>query len=159
MTALSHLRFANLALMSLAVATLTACGGSSEADTSEAAAPVGAASPTPAPGVAPTPPAPTPPAPGPAPTPPPPLPPAAVGSATLQWSASSDSRVVGYRVYWGTTSRAYQAKGNGAPANGGNISHLVGGLQSKRTYYFAVTAYDNNGSESDFSAEATKTIP
>jgi hypothetical protein len=30
---------------------------------------------------------------------------------------------------------------------------------SKRTYYFAVTAYDNSGNESDFSAEATKTIP
>ena len=77
----------------------------------------------------------------------------------MQWSASSDSRVVGYRVYWGTNSHAYQARGNGAPANGGNTSHVVGGLVSKQIYYFAVTAYDNNGNESDFSTEATKTIP
>jgi hypothetical protein len=36
---------------------------------------------------------------------------------------------------------------------------LVSGLPSKRTYFFAVTAYDNAGNESAFSAEATKTIP
>jgi hypothetical protein len=96
--------------------------------------------------------------PPPSPPPPPPPAPPAVGTATLQWSASSDSRVVGYRVYWGTTSRGYQARGTGAPANGGT-SHLVGNLPSKKTYYFAVTAYDNANNESDFSAEATKTIP
>ena len=76
----------------------------------------------------------------------------------LQWSASSDSRVVGYRVYWGTASRSYQTRGTGAPANGGT-SHVVGNLTSGRTYYFAVTAYDNAGSESAFSAEASKAIP
>jgi hypothetical protein len=64
--------------------------------------------------------------------------------------------VVGYRVYWGTASRTY---GTSAPANGGNTSYIVGGLPSKKTYYFAVTALDNAGNESAFSAEATKTIP
>jgi fibronectin type 3 domain-containing protein len=78
-----------------------------------------------------------------------------VGSATLQWSASSDSRVVGYRVYWGTTSRGYQQ----SLAAGAGTSYLVPNLPSGRTYYFAVTAYDNNGNESEFSAEASKTIP
>jgi Fibronectin type III domain len=195
MTASSHRRLANLALLSLAVATLAACGGGSESDTTDGAAPVGASSPTPSPGPAPTPPAPTPPAPtppspgpapspvppppprappppgpapapAPVPTPPPPAPapapappPATVGSATLQWSPSSDTRVIGYRVYWGTASGTYQARGTGAPPNGGSTSHVVGGLVSKRTYYFAVTAYDNGGNESAFSAEATKTIP
>ncbi len=89
----------------------------------------------------------------------PPPPPPTVGSATLQWSASSDSRVAGYRVYWGTNPRAYQqALGSGARASAGT-NHVVGNLPSGRTYYFAVTAYDNNGAESAFSAEATKTIP
>ncbi len=103
------------------------------------------------------------PVPSPPPPPPPPPPPAhapaVVGSATLQWSASSDSRVIGYRVYWGTTSGGYQARGTGAQPNGGSTSHLIGGLLSKQTYYFAVTAYDNAGNESAFSTEATKTIP
>jgi fibronectin type 3 domain-containing protein len=66
--------------------------------------------------------------------------------------------VVGYRVYWGTASRAYQPRGNGTLAGAGN-SYVVGSLQSGRTYYFAVTAYDAAGTESDFSAEATKSIP
>jgi fibronectin type 3 domain-containing protein len=66
--------------------------------------------------------------------------------------------VVGYRVYWGTASRAYQPRGSGTLAGAGN-SYVVGNLQSGRTYYFAVTAYDGAGTESDFSAEATKTIP
>ena len=90
----------------------------------------------------------------PVPSPPPPPPPA-VGSATLQWSASSDSRVAGYRVYWGTASRNYQQSlGAGAVT-----SKVVGDLPSGRTYYFAVTAYDSSGAESAYSAEATKTIP
>jgi fibronectin type 3 domain-containing protein len=76
----------------------------------------------------------------------------------LQWGTSSDPRVVGYRVYWGTASRSYQARGTGTPANADN-SHVVGNLRSGRTYYFAVTAYDGAGTESDFSAEATKTTP
>jgi fibronectin type 3 domain-containing protein len=88
-----------------------------------------------------------------------PSPPPAVGTATLQWSASSDSRVTGYRVYWGTGSRTYQqALGSGASASAGT-SHVVRSLPSGGTYYFAVTAYDASGTESAFSAEATKTIP
>jgi hypothetical protein len=81
-----------------------------------------------------------------------------VGSATLQWSASSDSRVVGYRVYWGSSSRSYQqARGAGQVASS-TTSHVIGNLPTQRTYYFAVTAYDAAGNESDFSAEASKTI-
>jgi fibronectin type 3 domain-containing protein len=77
----------------------------------------------------------------------------------LQWSASSDTRVAGYRVYWGTASRTYQqGLGSGARASAGT-SHVVANLPSGRTYYFAVTAYDSSGTESAFSAEATKTIP
>lgn len=144
---------------------LTACGGS-DADT--AAPAIGAESPGPAPAPAPTPgpsPAPSPPAPAPTPPPPPapapapgpaptPAPPT-VGSATLQWSASSDTRVSGYRVHWGTASRVYsQSVDVGAAA-----SRVVSGLPSGRTYYFAVTAYDANRAESAFSAEATKSIP
>jgi hypothetical protein len=135
-----------LILLSLSVAALAACGGSGGDD--EGAAPVQGGTPSPSPA----------PSPSPSPSPPPPPAPAAVGSATLQWGSSADARVVGYRVYWGTASRDYQARGTGTPANADN-SHVVGNLRSGRTYYFAVTAYDSAGIESDFSAEATKTIP
>ena len=66
---------------------------------------------------------------------------------------------MGYRVYWGTSSRTYnQALGNGMPVNAGT-SHVLANLPAGRTYYFAVTARDANGTESAFSDEASKTIP
>lgn len=79
-------------------------------------------------------------------------------SATLAWSAPSDGRVTGYRVYVGATSGSYlQQKGNGLNAGGGT-TFTVTGLDSGRTYYFAVTSYDSSGNESSFSSEATKAV-
>lgn len=80
-----------------------------------------------------------------------------MGAATLQWGVSSDSRVTGYRVYYGTSSRSYQPKGSGANA-ASSTSYVVGNLTVGATYYFAVTAYDASGNESDFSAEVSKTV-
>jgi chitodextrinase len=80
-------------------------------------------------------------------------------SATLTWGAPSDSRVVGYRVYYGNGSRDYmQAWGTGAQA-GNCTTYVVTNLNRGATYYFAVTAYDASGNESDFSNEASKSIP
>lgn len=80
-------------------------------------------------------------------------------SATLSWDAVSNARVAGYRVYYGLASRNYaQAKGVGLNA-GGCTTYVVTGLDRGRTYYFAVTAYDASGNESDFSNEASKSIP
>jgi fibronectin type 3 domain-containing protein len=78
-----------------------------------------------------------------------------VASATLQWTASTDSRVTGYRIYYGTESRTYQAKGSGLNASS-MTTYTVPNLTVGRTYYFAVTAYDAAGNESDYSSEATK---
>jgi fibronectin type 3 domain-containing protein len=81
-----------------------------------------------------------------------------VSTATLQWSASTDSRVQGYRVYYGTGSRTYlQTKGSGANA-GASTTFTVSNLTSGRTYYFAVTSFDSAGNESDYSSEATRLI-
>ena len=80
-------------------------------------------------------------------------------SATLSWDPVSDARVTGHRVYFGTRSRDY-AQANGAGLNaGGCTTYVVTGLDRGRTYYFAVTSYDSSGNESDFSNEASKTIP
>jgi fibronectin type 3 domain-containing protein len=76
----------------------------------------------------------------------------------LQWSASTDSRVQGYRVYYGTASRTYlQVKGSGVNTAQAT-TFVVNNLQAGKTYYFAVTAYDASQNESDYSAEVTKVI-
>ncbi len=75
------------------------------------------------------------------------------GDATLTWSANTESDLAGYRVYFGTASRAY-----GPSINvGKTTSHTLTGL-ANQTYFFAVTAYDTAGNESSFSAEVTKTL-
>lgn len=80
--------------------------------------------------------------------------PAGPGSSIiLAWNPSPDPSVSGYRVYQGTNSRNYTLvydAGNGT-------NKAVPGLQIGAVYYFAATAYDTNGLESDFSAELVYT--
>jgi len=69
-------------------------------------------------------------------------------TATLTWNASTDPRVVGYRVYYGTASRTYiQARNNGIKL-GLVTTYTVTGLQPGR-YYFAVTAFKPPSPEVD----------
>jgi hypothetical protein len=79
-------------------------------------------------------------------------------TAELAWSAVVHPDVVGYRVYWGEGSRAYvQSKGSGLLV--GNVTgYTVQGLLAGRTYFFAVTAVDGAGNESDYSNEGSKTF-
>jgi nitrogen fixation protein FixH len=63
--------------------------------------------------------------------------------------------VIGYNVYFGTASRVYSQVRNAGPATTITISNLVEGT----TYYFAATAYDSWGLESDYSAETVYTVP
>jgi fibronectin type 3 domain-containing protein len=74
------------------------------------------------------------------------------GKATLTWDP--ETSVAGYKVYSGTSSNAY-----GAPVDVGNVTTFqIVNLQSGKTYYFAVTAYNSSG-ESGYSNEASKSIP
>jgi hypothetical protein len=89
---------------------------------------------------------------------PPPPGPSATGTATLAWSASSAAGVAGYRVYYGVASGSYlQARGSGLDA-GRVAARVVSGLDTGQRYFFAVTAFDAQGNESDFSAEASKVV-
>lgn len=97
------------------------------------------------------------PAPAPAPSPAPTPAPVATGSALLTWSAPAGS-VSGYRVYYGTSSRAYEQE-KGAGLYVANTTVSVPNLDSGTTYYFAVTAVTADGAESTYSSEATKAIP
>ena len=73
---------------------------------------------------------------------------------TLQWDTSSDARVVGYKLHYGTQSRVYSNSFD----LGKSTIYTVTGLQAGVTYYFAVTAYDASRLESGFSNEVSRTI-
>ena len=80
--------------------------------------------------------------------------PSTTGTATLTWDANVETTLAGYKVYMGTQSGIY-----GTPIRVGNTTtYTVGNLTGGRTYYFAVTALDNDGNESLYSTEVTKAI-
>jgi chitodextrinase len=80
----------------------------------------------------------------------------ATSSATLTWTANTESDLAGYKVYRATASGAY-----GAPIATlqGNVPNYVAtGLQNGTTYFFVITAYDTAGNESGWSNEISKSI-
>lgn len=68
-------------------------------------------------------------------------------NASLSWEAHIDPTVTGYRVHYGTVSENY----NSSIAVGNVTNVTVPGLASGTVYFFAVTAINSNGFESDFS--------
>jgi hypothetical protein len=69
-------------------------------------------------------------------------------SVTLAWDASPSASIAGYRVYYGTNSRAY-----GFVTNAGLVLTQRVTLPHPGRWFFAATAYDANGLESDYSNE------
>ena len=76
-------------------------------------------------------------------------------NVTLAWAPSISTDVVGYRIYYGTTSGDYTGLFDIGNTNAVTISRLVDGV----TYYFAATSIDGAGNESPFSNEAVYTVP
>ena len=72
----------------------------------------------------------------------------------LEWEPVSDSNLVGYRIYYGTSSLTYPQSLD----VGKNTIYTVMGLSSGTRYYFAVTAYKGLNDESVISNEVCKTI-
>jgi hypothetical protein len=79
----------------------------------------------------------------------------AVQSFSLAWNKSSDKKVAGYFLYYGTESGHYTSKINFSKKTSGTVS----GLQEGATYYFAVTSYDAQGVESVPSKEISFIVP
>ena len=69
-------------------------------------------------------------------------------NVTLAWDASPSLSIAGYRVYYGTNSRAY-----GFVTNAGLVQTQRLALPHSGRWFFAATAYDTIGLESDFSNE------
>jgi len=74
---------------------------------------------------------------------------------TLGWTASTDTNIVGYNIYYGTASGVYSTKISLGNATTLTISNLLPGV----TYYFNATAVDAAGDESGFSGETVYTVP
>ena len=69
---------------------------------------------------------------------------------TLAWDASACGCAAGYRLYYGTNTRSYQFVTN----TGLMLTQSVV-LPHRGRWFFAATAYDTNGLESDFSSEVS----
>lgn len=97
----------------------------------------------------------------PAPTPgDPPAPGPSEAPVAFSWSAPALSEdgsaltdLAGYKVYDGSTTSTY-----GMVTDVGRVTSFTTAPMTEGTYYFAVTAYDTKGNESDFSNEVVVTI-
>lgn len=79
---------------------------------------------------------------------------ASTGTATLSWTANTDTDLAGYKVYVGTQSGVY-----GAPVTLGKVTtYQISNLTLGTTYFFSITAYDSAGNESLHSGEVSKSI-
>jgi hypothetical protein len=77
-------------------------------------------------------------------------------SVRLAWDHSLGTNVVGYHMYYGTNGpRQYTFHAKFGYTNQCTIEQLTGG----RTYYFAATAEDDYGLQSDFSNEVAWITP
>lgn len=74
-------------------------------------------------------------------------------SVTLAWDNSPETDVTAYRVYVGTVSRGYSTTTTVSNVTSLRLTNLVAGVK----YYFAVTARNLAGLESDYSQEISFT--
>jgi hypothetical protein len=76
-------------------------------------------------------------------------------TVTLAWNANAPNTIAGYHLYYGGTTKSY----TNVVDSGGSTTVAITNLSGGSTYYFAVTAYDDIGLESDFSNEISYTVP
>jgi hypothetical protein len=71
--------------------------------------------------------------------------------ATLEWDPNTEPYCIGYRAYVGTSSQSYDR----VIDVGTNTFWPIEGVAPGTNYFMAVTAYNPDGLESDFSEEVT----
>jgi len=81
----------------------------------------------------------------------------ATQSVTLAWDPNSEPNLAGYRLYYGAAPRVYfsviEVPVSPTP------QATVTGLEPGVTYYFAVTAFTDDGLESKYSDEVSYLVP
>lgn len=70
---------------------------------------------------------------------------------TLEWDPNSEPDIAGYKVYYGLQSGYY----TNTIDVGNYTTCVISGLDSAKTYYFAATAYNTDGYESNYSNEVS----
>jgi hypothetical protein len=80
--------------------------------------------------------------------------PARAEQVSLAWDANLEPDLGGYKLYYGTASEAYTQ----VIDVGKNTQVTVSNLSQGVTYFFAVTAYNLQGAESDYSNEIQNTV-
>jgi len=78
-----------------------------------------------------------------------------LSAVTLAWTPNADPTITGCNLYYGVASHSYTNMVNPGTATSVTLSGLVEGA----TYFFAATSYNILGMESDFSNEASYTVP
>jgi hypothetical protein len=73
----------------------------------------------------------------------------------VAWQPSPDTRVTGYRLFYGQSSGSYSRMMDA----GGQVSCTLSDLSPGLTYFFAAAAYDAGGNQSDYSEEISYTVP
>jgi fibronectin type 3 domain-containing protein len=72
----------------------------------------------------------------------------------LSWTASIDTDVVGYLIFWGTSSQSYE---DSITVDKDTFSYRLDGLSKNTRYYVALKAVDDAGNLSGFLIEAEAT--
>lgn len=71
---------------------------------------------------------------------------------TLAWDANTEPDLAGYVIHHGKSSRNYDTQID----VGNQTTYTLYGIEESMTHYFAVTAYDFEGNESDYSNEVAR---
>ena len=82
------------------------------------------------------------------------LAPSSAGAAQVSLAWAKSTGAAGYKMHYGNYSGNYQYTVN----VGNSTSCTISGLEIGKTYYYAVTAYDTQNNESDFSNEVAHTV-
>ncbi|HEY9160374.1 MAG TPA: PKD domain-containing protein [Desulfomonilia bacterium] len=76
-------------------------------------------------------------------------------SIEVSWNANTEPDLAGYKIYYGTQSGTYTST-----VNTGKVTTMtIDNLETGKTYYVAMSAYDTSANESEKSAEVSVSIP
>ena len=77
------------------------------------------------------------------------------GTLTATWDANTESDLAGYRVHYGPGSGNYTT----VKDVGNQTVYVADNLPAGEEYYFAISAYDRFGNESELSTEVSAVVP